>query len=222
MSNGSRGFGGAMEFCGHGLLLMRAANDHLFREGQLLAWDIPAIGVLVETLLDRVADGDVDEAETAIASLAAGVQAGDGLIRRRGAFDEHCGRRRRGAVARDHGRTRRPVRGGGATSVAAAPLVSEEADHRCRRAKRSRHEGAIVTRAGVAKFTALTLALATRVKGWSLRPANNGQPPGCLRSPTMTEKPHKSGPGSVEFSGDVLESVEIVGTAAIEAPCRAA
>ena len=32
---------------------MRAAVDHLFREGQLLGWGIPATGVLVETLLDR-------------------------------------------------------------------------------------------------------------------------------------------------------------------------
>ena len=46
--------------------LMRAAVDHLFREGQLLAWGIPATGVLVETLLDRGADGDVAEAEAAI------------------------------------------------------------------------------------------------------------------------------------------------------------
>ena len=36
--------------------LMRAAADHLFREGQLLGWGIPATGVLVETLLDRGAD----------------------------------------------------------------------------------------------------------------------------------------------------------------------
>ena len=36
--------------------LMRAAVDHLFREGQLLGWGIPATGVLVETLLDRGAD----------------------------------------------------------------------------------------------------------------------------------------------------------------------
>jgi hypothetical protein len=42
-----------------------------------------------------------------------------------------------------------------------------------RRGKRSPDERAIVTRAGVAKVTALTLAL-TRVKGWSPRPANNG------------------------------------------------
>ena len=33
--------------------LMRAAVDHVFREGRLLVWGIPATGVLVETLLDR-------------------------------------------------------------------------------------------------------------------------------------------------------------------------
>ena len=51
--------------------LMRAAVDHLVREGQLLAWGVPATGVLVETLLDRGADGDVAEAEAAIERLAA-------------------------------------------------------------------------------------------------------------------------------------------------------
>ena len=51
--------------------LMRAAADHLFREGRLLAWGLPATGVLVETLLDRGADGDVAEAEAAIERLAA-------------------------------------------------------------------------------------------------------------------------------------------------------
>jgi hypothetical protein len=50
--------------------LMRAALDHLFREGQLLVWGTPATGVLVQTLLDRAADGDVAEAETAIERLA--------------------------------------------------------------------------------------------------------------------------------------------------------
>ncbi len=49
------------------LLLMRAAVDHLFREGRLLVWGVPATGVLVETLLD----GDVAEAEAAIERLAA-------------------------------------------------------------------------------------------------------------------------------------------------------
>ncbi|HXA91387.1 MAG TPA: AAA family ATPase, partial [Mycobacterium sp.] len=55
------------------IALMRAAVDHLFREGQLVAggWGIPATGVLVETLLDRGADGDVAEAGAAIARLAA-------------------------------------------------------------------------------------------------------------------------------------------------------
>jgi hypothetical protein len=49
---------------------MRAAADHLFREGQLLAWGTPATGVLVETLLDRGTDADVAEAEAAIERLA--------------------------------------------------------------------------------------------------------------------------------------------------------
>ena len=51
--------------------LMRAAIDQLVREGQLLSWGIAATGVLVETLLDRGADADVVEAETAIERLAA-------------------------------------------------------------------------------------------------------------------------------------------------------
>jgi class 3 adenylate cyclase len=50
--------------------LMRANVDHLFREGRLLAWSTPTTGVLVETLLDRGADIDVAEAETAIERLA--------------------------------------------------------------------------------------------------------------------------------------------------------
>ena len=50
---------------------IRAATDHLALEGQLLAWGIPATGVLVETLLARGMDGDVAEAETAIERLAA-------------------------------------------------------------------------------------------------------------------------------------------------------
>ena len=58
---------------------MRAAVDHLFREGQLLGWGIPATGVLVETLLDRGADGDVAEAEAAIERLAA-APADEGLV----------------------------------------------------------------------------------------------------------------------------------------------
>ena len=50
---------------------MLAAVDQLFREGQLLLWGPPATGVLVETLLDRGAEGDVAEAEAAIERLAA-------------------------------------------------------------------------------------------------------------------------------------------------------
>ncbi|MGB9308786.1 MAG: hypothetical protein WCB92_35365 [Mycobacterium sp.] len=53
------------------LPVMRAAADHLFRDGQLLEWGVPATGVLVETLLDRGSDDDVTEAEAAIERLAA-------------------------------------------------------------------------------------------------------------------------------------------------------
>jgi class 3 adenylate cyclase len=60
---------------------MRAAVDHLFREGRLLGWGIPATGVLVETLLDRGAESDVAEAEAAIERLAA-APADEGLVMR--------------------------------------------------------------------------------------------------------------------------------------------
>jgi hypothetical protein len=59
--------------------LMRAAVDHLFREGRLLVWGVPATGVLVETLLDRGTDGDVAEAAAAIERLAA-APADEGLV----------------------------------------------------------------------------------------------------------------------------------------------
>jgi hypothetical protein len=59
--------------------LMRAAVDHLFREGRLLLWGAPATGVLVETLLDRGAEGDVTEAEAAIERLAT-APADEGLV----------------------------------------------------------------------------------------------------------------------------------------------
>jgi hypothetical protein len=49
---------------------MRGAVEHLFREGRLLGWAPPATRVLVETLLERGADGDVAEAEAAIERLA--------------------------------------------------------------------------------------------------------------------------------------------------------
>ena len=61
--------------------LMRAAVDHLFREGQLLAWGIPATGVLVETLLEHGADDGVAEAEAAIERLAA-APTDEGLVLR--------------------------------------------------------------------------------------------------------------------------------------------
>jgi class 3 adenylate cyclase len=61
--------------------LMRAAVDHLFRQGQLLFWGVPATGVLVETLLDRGSESDVAEAEAAIERLAA-APADEGLVMR--------------------------------------------------------------------------------------------------------------------------------------------
>ncbi|OMC21980.1 adenylate/guanylate cyclase domain-containing protein [Mycobacterium colombiense] len=64
---------------GQAIPSMRAAVDHLARGGQLLSWGIPATGVLVETLLDRGADGDVAEAAAAIERLAA-APADDGLV----------------------------------------------------------------------------------------------------------------------------------------------
>jgi class 3 adenylate cyclase len=59
--------------------LMRPAVDHLFREGRLVVWGVPATGVLVETLLDRGAEGDGAEAEAAIERLAA-APADEGLV----------------------------------------------------------------------------------------------------------------------------------------------
>ena len=51
--------------------LMCAALDELVREGQLMSWGIPATGVLVETMLERGAEGDVAEAAAATDRLAA-------------------------------------------------------------------------------------------------------------------------------------------------------
>jgi hypothetical protein len=61
--------------------LMRAVGDHLFRDGRLRLWGVPATGVLVETLLDRRAEGDVAEAEAAIERLAE-APADEGLVAR--------------------------------------------------------------------------------------------------------------------------------------------
>jgi hypothetical protein len=60
---------------------MRAAVDHLFREGQLLMWCVSATGVLVETLLDRGNDVDVAEADAAIERLAAAGTADSLVVR---------------------------------------------------------------------------------------------------------------------------------------------
>ena len=77
--------------------LIRAAVDHLFREGELLALGVPTTGVLVQTLLDRGADGDVAEAEAAIERLAA-APADEGLVIR-----EIWLLRLRALLARTHG-----------------------------------------------------------------------------------------------------------------------
>jgi class 3 adenylate cyclase len=62
---------------------MRSTTEHLFRTGRLLLWGVPATGVLVETLLDRCADGDSEsdlaEAEAAIERLAQ-ARADEGLV----------------------------------------------------------------------------------------------------------------------------------------------
>jgi hypothetical protein len=60
---------------------MRAAVNDLVRAGQLLSWGIPATGVLVETLLDRGTDGDVEEAAAAIAQLTV-APTDEGLVMR--------------------------------------------------------------------------------------------------------------------------------------------
>jgi len=78
---------------------MRTAVDHLFRDGRLLLWGVPATGVLVETLLDRGADGDLAEAEAAIERLAA-APADEGLVIR-----EVWLLRLQALVARAHGDT---------------------------------------------------------------------------------------------------------------------
>ena len=65
---------------GDAIPLMRAAADHLVRDGQLLGAAFPR-RVLAETLLDRGADGDLVEAEAAIERLAA-APTDDGLAAR--------------------------------------------------------------------------------------------------------------------------------------------
>jgi class 3 adenylate cyclase len=58
---------------------IRAAVDHLFRDERLLAWGVPATGVLVEILLERGAAADAAEAQAAIERLAA-APADKGLV----------------------------------------------------------------------------------------------------------------------------------------------
>jgi hypothetical protein len=77
--------------------LMGAAVDHLFRDGLLLGWGVPATGVLVETLLDRGAESDVAEAEAAIERLST-APADEGLVIR-----EIWLLRLRALMARAHG-----------------------------------------------------------------------------------------------------------------------
>ncbi len=91
-----RARGGARD---EALPLMCAAVDQLVREGQLLSWGTPATGVLVETLLDRGAPGDVAQAEAAIERLA-DAPADDGLVMR-----EIWLLRLRAQLARAHGDT---------------------------------------------------------------------------------------------------------------------
>lgn len=50
--------------------LVRSSTERLVREGQLLAWGIPATAVLVQTLIDRGGESDVAEATAAIIRLA--------------------------------------------------------------------------------------------------------------------------------------------------------
>jgi hypothetical protein len=76
---------------------MRAAVDHLVHDGQLLSWGVAATGVLVETLLDHGAEGDVAEAQAAIERLA-GAPADEGLVIR-----EIWLLRLRALLARAHG-----------------------------------------------------------------------------------------------------------------------
>jgi hypothetical protein len=59
--------------------LMRAAVDHLFREGEMVILGVSTNVVLVQTLLERGTDADVAEAEAAIERLAT-AQVAEGLV----------------------------------------------------------------------------------------------------------------------------------------------
>ncbi len=60
------------------ILLMRSAADSLVDDGVLRGWGVAASGVLVETLLEHGADGDVADAAAEIDRQAAAT--GDGLV----------------------------------------------------------------------------------------------------------------------------------------------
>ncbi|WP_280828962.1 adenylate/guanylate cyclase domain-containing protein [Mycobacterium sp. OTB74] len=77
--------------------LMRSAVDYVFRGGRLLLWSVSSTGVLVDTLLDRGADGDLAEAQAAIERLAA-ARAEEGM-----AIREIWLLRLRALLARAHG-----------------------------------------------------------------------------------------------------------------------
>ena len=55
---------------GEAITRMRGAVDHLFRDGRPLIYGVATTGVLVQTLLERGTNDDVDEAKAAIERLA--------------------------------------------------------------------------------------------------------------------------------------------------------
>jgi len=65
--------------CAGAIRVVRKSVDEMFTRGQV-TWCVPATGFLVEVLLDRGAEGDVVEAEAAIARLA-GAPADGSVIR---------------------------------------------------------------------------------------------------------------------------------------------
>ncbi len=145
--------------------LMRTAVDHLFRGGQLLAWGIPAMGVLVETLLDRRADGDVAEAEAAIERLAA-APADEGLVMR-----EIWLLRLRALLARAHDDCATTRTSGIATATWRKRLASKDISRgprRCyegdRKEIRFKCEAAFARHAGVAQIPVWSGNIGGRVR----------------------------------------------------------
>jgi hypothetical protein len=62
------------------ILVARESCRELFRQAPLSAWSLPATGVLVETLLARGSEDDMDEAASAIERLAAGGTGSDSAL----------------------------------------------------------------------------------------------------------------------------------------------